>query len=167
LVETRKPERVATGREWLEQRHADLLIGGELLKKEDALSLWFIDKDPTHEWRTSTFHLDANLLKEDFIEAASTQLFGVALSAIKPATEQNGRSLARILKPVAERLRNLMDTSMGLSARQSADLENALGWALLVIGQQTADSNALVDAANAYRAVLEEDTRDQVPLKWA
>jgi hypothetical protein len=46
-----------TAREWLEQRHADLLIGGELLKKEDAVSLWFIDKDSAHEWRPSTYRL--------------------------------------------------------------------------------------------------------------
>jgi hypothetical protein len=52
-----------TARGWLEQRHADLLIGGEMLKKEDAVSVWFIDKDPTHDWQPSTFRLDANLLK--------------------------------------------------------------------------------------------------------
>lgn len=65
-----------TARKWLEQRHADLLIGGELLKKEDAVSLWFIDKDPTHDWQPSTFRLDANLLKKDFAEAASTPVVG-------------------------------------------------------------------------------------------
>jgi hypothetical protein len=52
-------------RKWLEQRHADLLIGGELLKKDDAVSLWFVDKDPTHDWQPSTFRLDANSLKND------------------------------------------------------------------------------------------------------
>jgi hypothetical protein len=46
-----------TARKWLEQRHADLLIAGEMLKKEDAISLWFIDKEPTHDWRPSTFRL--------------------------------------------------------------------------------------------------------------
>jgi hypothetical protein len=158
---------VATGRRWLKQRHADLLIGGEVLKKDDALSVWFIDKDPTHDWRAHTFHLNANLLKEDFIEAASTQLFGIALAAIKPATEQNGRSLARILRPVADRLRNLLDTSTGFTARQRADLENALGAALLVIGEQTPHNNALADAADAYNAVLKEYSRDQQPLQWA
>jgi hypothetical protein len=36
-----------TARKLLERRHADLLIGGEMLKKEDAVYLWFINKDST------------------------------------------------------------------------------------------------------------------------
>ena len=47
-----------------------------MLKKEEAISVWFIDKGPTHDWQPSTFRLDANLLKKDFSEAASTQLLG-------------------------------------------------------------------------------------------
>ena len=57
-----------TAHKWLKQRHADLLIGGELLKKDEAVSLWFIDEDPTHDWRPSTFRLDANSLKTDFYD---------------------------------------------------------------------------------------------------
>jgi hypothetical protein len=102
---------VTTARKWLEQRHADLLIGGEMLKKEDAVSLWFIDKDPTHDWQLSTFRLEANSLKKDFSEAAATQLLAVALSAIRPATQEDGRYLVGILKPVAERLQHLSDVA--------------------------------------------------------
>ena len=96
---------VATARKWLVQRRADLLIAGELLQKDKAVSLWFFDSDPTHDWKASTFHLDANLLKEDFSEAASIQLLGVALSAIKPATDENGKYIVVVLKPIVERLR--------------------------------------------------------------
>jgi hypothetical protein len=134
---------VTTARKWLEQRHADLLIGGEMLKKEEAVSLWFIDKDPTHDWQPSTFRLDANLLKKDFSEAASAQLLGVALSAIRPTTEENGRYLVGILKPVAERLRHLSEASLGFTEIQRANLQNALGLALLVIGEQAGDNAAL------------------------
>jgi tetratricopeptide (TPR) repeat protein len=158
---------VATARHWLDQRQADLLIAGEMLKKEEAVLLWFIDDDPTHDWKVSTFRLHANLLKQDFAEAASTQLLAVALSAIKPATEENGRYLVAILKPIAERLRHLLDSTTGFTAFQRADLENALGITLYVIGDQTGEAGNLVDATEAFHAALKTRTRDRVPLDWA
>jgi hypothetical protein len=154
---------LTTARKWLQQRHADLLIGGEMLKKEDAVSLWFIDKDLTHDWHPSTFRLDANLLKKDFSEAASTQLLGVALSAIRLSTE-NGKYLVGILKPAAERLQHLSDdASLGFTGIQIATLQYALGLALFVIGEQAGDSKALTDSAGAFRAALTKFTRDRVP----
>jgi tetratricopeptide (TPR) repeat protein len=158
---------VATARKWLKRRHADLLIGGELLKKDEAVSLWFVDKDPAHDWRPSTFRLDANLLKEDFSDAAATQLLGVALSAIRPVTQDNGRYLVDILKPVAERLRHLLQPPTKFAVTQLGELEYALGLALFVIGEQGGDNSALADATKAFRAALAESTRDRAPLQWA
>jgi tetratricopeptide (TPR) repeat protein len=158
---------VTTARRWLERRHADLLIGGEMLKKEDAVYLWFIDKDQTHDLQASKFRLDANLLKTDFAEAASTELYGVALAASKPATEMYSKYLVEILKPVSERLRHLLEASTGFTETQNAQLQQVLGFTLSVIGVQAGDNNALADAAKAYRAALEKTTRDRVPLDWA
>jgi hypothetical protein len=120
-----------------------------------------------HDWQPSTFRLDANLLKNDFTEATSTQLLSVPLSAIKPATEENGRYLVGILKPVAERLRHLLVPSTGFTATQGASVQHALGLALYVIGEQAGDNNVLTDATKAYRAALKERSRDRVPLDWA
>jgi tetratricopeptide (TPR) repeat protein len=158
---------VTTARKLLDQRHADLLIGGEMLKKEEAVSLWFIGKDPAHDWQPSTFRLDANLLKKDFSDAASTQLLSVALSAIRPATEESGRYLVGILKPVSVRLRHLLEAATGFSATQTGALEYALGLALFAIGEQAGDNSALADAAKAFRAALAERPRHRVPLQWA
>jgi hypothetical protein len=47
----------ATARKWLIQRSADLLIAGELQEKDKAVCLWFFDRDPTHDWKASTFRL--------------------------------------------------------------------------------------------------------------
>jgi tetratricopeptide (TPR) repeat protein len=158
---------VATAREWLDQRQADLLIAGEMLKKDDAVSLWFIDKDPTHDWRASTFRLDANLLKQDFSEAASTQLLAIALSTIKPAAKENGQYGVTVLKPIAERLQHLLDFAGEFTAPQRADLELALGITLFVIGDQSGENDALADAVAAYKSALEKTTRNLVPLQWA
>ena len=158
----------STARRWLAQRHADLLIAGELQQKDKAVSLWFFDRDPTHAWKASTFRLDANLLKEDFAKAASTQLLGVALAAIKPATEEDGKYIVAVLKPIADRLRHLVEAPTGSFTRnQMVDLQNALGITSSMIGDQAGDNSALAAAATAYRAALEELTRDRVPRHWA
>jgi tetratricopeptide (TPR) repeat protein len=158
---------VATAREWLKQRHADLLIGGELLKTDEAVNLWFIGEDTGQNFQATPFRLAANLLKEDFAQAASTALLGIALTKLKPTTEEQGKYLVEILKPVVERLRHLLEGTAGLSKAQAADLQNALGLVLSVIGEQAGDNKALVEATRAYRAALEERTRDRVPLDWA
>jgi tetratricopeptide (TPR) repeat protein len=158
---------VATARSWLTQQHADLLIAGEMLKKDEAVSLWFIDKDPKHDWRASTFHLDANLLKQDFFEAASTQLLAVVLSSIRPATEQNRRYVMAELKPIVERLRHLLEFTSGFTATQKADIESALGITLSAIGDQAGDNVALTHAVTAFRAAVAGRMRDRAPLAWA
>jgi hypothetical protein len=68
----------ATARDWLHQRHADLLIAGQVLK--DRLHLWFIGNKAGQEFQAAYF--DPKDLKEDF---ASTQVLGIALAAVEPA----------------------------------------------------------------------------------
>src|SRR5262249_30131816 len=103
----------------------------------------------------------------DFAEAASTQLLAIALSSIKPATDENGKYLVAVLRPIAKRLQNLLDSADGFTAIQRADLQNALGITLQVIGDQAGDNAALVDAVSALRAALQERTRERAPLDWA
>jgi hypothetical protein len=99
---------IATGRGWLVKRNADLLIWGEVLQKEKFLNLWFTSKDAASDFQQSRFPLEANLLDGNFTEVARAQLVSVSLSAIKPATEVGERFLRDILRPVADRLRNLL-----------------------------------------------------------
>jgi hypothetical protein len=118
---------VATARRWLEQRHADLLVGGEVLKKQEAVYLWFIAKATGTGFQESPFRLDARMLGDGLREAKSAELVGIALASIGPEAMENGRSLVGILKPIAKNLRALLDASTGLTLGQSADLQYALG----------------------------------------
>jgi tetratricopeptide (TPR) repeat protein len=72
-----------------------------------------------------------------------------------------------VLRPIAERLRHLLEATSSFTKNQRSGLQNALGLTLSVIGDQAGDNGALADAAGAYRAALEERTRDRVPLDWA
>lgn len=149
----------ATARDWLDRRHADLLIGGQLLK--DRLHIWFIGKQDRN---FQAAYFDPKDLREDF---ASTQLLAIALTAVDPATEQQGKYLVEILRPVTSRLRHLLQDPAGFSDEQRAQLHHALGLGLVVVGEQSGDSQALIGAIAAYRAALKEYTRERVPYYWA
>src|SRR3954452_22971308 len=127
----------------MQQRHADLLIGGRLLKKDDSVDLWFIGNSGGQGVQPKKFSLDANLLKEDFAKAASDQLLAVALAAVNPATEQKGRYLVEILRPVTGRLRHLLRDSSGFSGEQRAQLQHALGLGLSAVGEQSGQNQDL------------------------
>jgi hypothetical protein len=45
--------------------------------------------------------------------------------------------------------------------------ENNLGDALTTLGEREDGTDQLKDAVTAYRAALEERTRERVPLDWA
>ena len=45
--------------------------------------------------------------------------------------------------------------------------QNNLGIALAVLGERESGTARLEEAVAAYRAALEERTRDRVPLEWA
>src|SRR3984893_6797225 len=120
------------------------------------------------DFHQRAFELESGFLKGDFSKAFGAQLQAVALATVKPATEERGKYLVEILRPVSSRLEQLIRfPPSGLSARQLADIQFALGLALTTIGEQAGDKEALTEAAAAFRAALEEYTRALAPLQWA
>jgi len=94
-----RAETIASAQHWLLQQRAEVLIGGRLLKKDEALDLWFIGSGGGQGAEPKKFTLAANLIKEekDFAQATSDQLLAVALASVDPATEQQGKYLVEIL----------------------------------------------------------------------
>jgi tetratricopeptide (TPR) repeat protein len=158
---------VRIGRRWLARRKADLLIWGEVLQKEKFLNLWFTTKDATSDFQQSRFPLEANLLDGNFTEVANAQLISISLSAIKPATEVAERSLRDILRPVAGRLRNLLNNSDQFTLRQGSDLRFALGVALCAIAREEGGAADLQEAVNLLGSSLRDIDRTRESLAWA
>ena len=158
---------VTTGRRWLARRNADLLIWGEVLQKEKLLNLWFTSKDATSDFQQSRFMLEANLLGQSFNEVAKTQLIAVALSAIKPATEVGMTSRRNILRPVADRLRNLTNNSSEFTSRQRSDLSFALGVTLCAISHEEGGLKDPEEAVSVLTSAVEGIDRNEDPLAWA
>jgi tetratricopeptide (TPR) repeat protein len=158
---------VATGRKWLARRKADLLIWGEVLQKEKSLNLWFTSKDATSEFQQSRFPLEANLLDGGFTEVARAQITSMSLSAIKPATEIGEQYLRNTLRPVADRLQNLLHDPSQFTLRQRSELAFALGALLCATAREEGGAAKLEDAVNLLTSSIENIDRTREPLAWA
>jgi tetratricopeptide (TPR) repeat protein len=158
---------LATGRAWLARRNADLLIWGEVLEKGKFLSLWFTSKDATSDFQQSSFPLEAAQLDQSFNEAARTQLVAISLSSIRPATEPAGKSYRDILRPVADRLRTLINNPLKFTSRQVADLKFALGVALCAISEEEGVTQDLQEAVGLLGSYIDSIDRIKEPLAWA
>ena len=60
-----------------------------------------------------------------------------------------------------------MGSEMCIRDSKWAMTQNNLGGALAVLGQRESGTARLEEAVTAYRAALEEETRERVPLQWA
>jgi tetratricopeptide (TPR) repeat protein len=89
-------------------------------------------------------------------------------ATVAPATERQGRYLAELLRPVAARLQRLTAAlPPGIDAEQRGQLWHSLGLAAYRLGEQIGDQGWLKNAIAAYRAALQEWTRERLPLAWA
>ena len=148
----------------LREHSADAVLWGEVPKQRESLR-FFLRGAGLQEMQTIVF--DKGLAKERPDGALGTVLAAIALSQIAPATQEAGRYLAFRLRPVATRLKALLTEPRLVPSADRGSLHHALGLTLAVIGQQTGDNAALENAIAAFRAALEEQTRDRVPIDWA
>src|SRR4051812_202777 len=84
------------GRQWLKKHRADLLIWGEFAPADKILRLQFTGLDDQKAAAASAYKLDDTILPKNFHEVFAAQLVAVALSSIRPATEQAGTPPASV-----------------------------------------------------------------------
>jgi tetratricopeptide (TPR) repeat protein len=150
------------------QYRADLVVWGEVAKSGEGLRLHFqaVGQILTRDLTVSKGFLDA-AYKEPLNSLLGLVAATAALSEVASLTD-TGRFVADRLEPLADRLkRALEDRALDLDPGQRAGLWHSLGVALAQIGEQRGDDDALREAVAAYRAALEEYTRERVPLDWA
>jgi tetratricopeptide (TPR) repeat protein len=149
--------------------NADLLIWGEVKKADQELSLWFSSREGGSTLGSPSYSLTEKLtLPENFQADLGTQLEAVALAQIAPATEQAETFLVDILKPVRDRLEQLVTAPPpGVNAEQMASLRFSLALAAQTIGEQSGENEPLEAAVHEYRILLVIWSRDRTPLDWA
>ena len=154
-------------RDW----NGDLAILGLVKKSGQALSLWFVPRsgEGTLGRGDQAYQLEDVTLGVDFHDDLHAQLTAVALTAVAPLTdtEVRGRVLEKGLQDATEKLSNLLDSSAIGGTQHRAALLVALGAALQSLGERDGGTERLDQAVAAYRAALDEFSREHMPLQWA
>ena len=171
-----------TAKQWLRQGNGDLLVWGEVSKDEDEKRLFllrFVRDDELREPNGgamtrgqvvgfSEYKIQGSRLDTEFSEELKAQLHAVVLSQINPVTEKAGNYLVELLNPVTNKLKELRDAGLDrFNSGQRGAILFALATALTVSGGQSGEMDQMEEAVTAYRAALEEYSRDRVPLDWA
>ena len=108
-------------------------------------------------------------LGQDFHEDLRAELAAIALAAVAPLadSESHGRFLEKGLRDAADKLGALLAASTIDQPQRRRALQTAHGIALLAIGERESGTEGLQQAVVAFRATLEETTREREPLVWA
>ena len=156
----------------LEESDADLAVVGLVKEPGEALSLWFVPRlgEGTLTRGDQPYELAQATLGPDFHDDFRAELTAVALVAVAPLaeTETRGRVLEKGLRDAAEKLATLLKNPAAIErGERRARLQLSFGNALVTLGERESGTERLDQAVDAYRAALEEYTREQVPLEWA
>ncbi|MEK6570481.1 MAG: hypothetical protein AABZ61_03865, partial [Bacteroidota bacterium] len=157
----------------LRKAKAEILIWGNVIRKEQA-------SVPKLHWATSD---DIRILKQHgrypitSPELSLPELFRQDLAEVlrlliliewSGFASQEGRYVANRLLPYIHKVRTVLaGEKRGWSASTRLEVAFTLAGALSTYGEQSGDSEALIEAVGAYREALKEYTREKVPLQWA
>ena len=158
----------ARGRSWLKQTKADVLVWGEQGAKDKVLRLRFLT--PIGEGGAQKpYELNSTLeLHPDFGADLGAILAVQAATSIAPVYERSGEALAGLIEPVVAKLKPLAENPpASFSSDTRAQLWHAYALGEYRLGEERGDNARLVTAIAYYRKVLEEWTRERVPLDWA
>jgi hypothetical protein len=114
LRSTLRAEAEKEGRHWLKEHPADLLIWGEVAKADQVLRLRFTGSEDQRTADASPYKLnDTMILPTNFHDDFAVQLVAVVLSGVQPVTKEAGTYLAAMLRPVAAKIRSILDPKFG------------------------------------------------------
>ena len=159
-----------SARTLLKKKGGDLLIWGRVhtIASKSVLELRFVSAD-NDGGEGQRFGFDEKLtLEAAFGTEVGAALAGVAGAMAALASENDGRFIARTLIPLADRVAPLARSLPAfMSPFHRATLLRSFGLLQFVIGVQRSDSARLLQAVAVYRAALDEQARERVPLDWA
>ena len=150
-------------RRLLETQDGDVLIFGELAKAEERLRLQIIGRQADAA-KYASYPLESTNLPANF----SFDFNAVLVTAVVTSATEAAFLDLGVMKLHAERLARLCaNMPPGLDGDQRGSLWHTLGLAAGVLGDRLGQSDWLERSISAFRAALEERTRERAPLDWA
>ena len=145
----------ATGREWLRQAGADVLIWGDVAEKGKALRVFFLLREgsPTRQLSES-YVIGPNIaLSKDFNEDLGYVIAGQVVAAVSPAYE-TGKFVADLLDEIYPRLGALAANKVISESPAFCEVKFAIGDVSGVLGKQRGNNNELLKAIGTYRDLI-------------
>ena len=166
-----RPAMKKRARAILEQRDADLAVIGLVKKSGEVLSVWFVPRssEGTLDRGDQPYTLENVTLGKDFHDDLRVQLTAVALISLAPLAdgEVRGQVIKKGLHNATTKLFSLVQSRTIGAGKHKAALQLVLGSALTTLGEREGSSERLEQAVDAFRAALDEFTRDRTSLLWA
>ncbi len=158
-------------RAYLDQSGADVLIWGAVLKGGDKRVpklFWTPRSDLERVRDAERYPMQALELPEVFFAHLAEILRLLVVTGDAEFRSLEGRFVADRIGPFIERVRTLLSSGgKGWSKESRARVRSVLANSLLTLGQQTGTNDALLEAIVLYREILQDLTRERVPLHWA
>ena len=155
----------------LEEWNGDLAIVGLVKKSGEVLALWFVPRvsEDTFARGDRPYTLENVTLGADFHHDLRTQLAAMALAALAPLAdgERRGQVIERALRDATSKLVKLLEGRTFPAGKGRATLQLVLGIALSALGERESGTQRLEQSVDAYRAALDEFSRDRGPVLWA
>ena len=178
-ADDRRPVLRRRADEILKEWSADLAIFGSVRKSEKSLRLWFMprwdggalsrESSQVYAFSDDSYELKNVRLKTGLPEDVGLQIVALATSAAAVAadTAPLSQALTDTLGPVVDKISTLLKRGQIEDTMQRSALHAALGYACFKLGERESGTDRLKRAVAAYRAALEEYTREGSPADWA
>ncbi|MBC7950969.1 MAG: tetratricopeptide repeat protein [Rhodospirillaceae bacterium] len=163
-----RSESERTGREWLRDKDADVLVWGRVKGHGRSLFLRFLTLEDGLPGQS--YGLDESTLElpAAFDKHLAVVLSGAVISAAAPAWKRAGNYLVALLRPVYKRMRALLEQlPKGLEQGHLAELWLSYGLVCGVLANQAGDDEFLQESERGVRMALAQLPREHVPEGWA
>ena len=169
-------EEIAAGekaRQYLQQSDASVLIWGSVLDPEHKIAKLFLTTSSAARQKSGQYQpeIGTTIRLPDVFWSDLAQVLRLAIASRDAEFRaKQGNYVADRLPPFIASVRRLLNESRGRPG-WDADARGStlviLADALQTLGDQSGQNAPLQEAVDAYRAALQELTRERVPLDWA
>jgi tetratricopeptide (TPR) repeat protein len=148
-------EAVATGRDWLNESGADVLVWGEVKKEDKLLRIFLLPREasPTPQ-SLPTYQLSDSLELEENFNQDLGNVIGARLVAVASPAFESKKFVADLLDKIYPRLEALASNKVIADSHAFCEVKVAMGDVANRLGDERFDSKKLQEAIDTYREIL-------------